>query len=114
MSETEQERRNRLHEMYAAQQGDNMSCALQLAANVTPGGGSFDLHDYPIGIHNTVPQIGSLHEPSPERLIAIRTELIRLSHCNGDTPERIVARADAYLSFILNGTPKESIVDGED
>jgi hypothetical protein len=53
-------------------------------------------------------------DPTPERLIAIRTELIRLSHCNGDTPERIVARADAYLSFILNGSPKESIVDGED
>ena len=52
--------------------------------------------------------------PSAERLIAIRTELIRLSHCNSSSHESVVARADAYLSFILNGTPKESTVDGED
>lgn len=53
-------------------------------------------------------------EPSPERLVAIRTDLIRLCHSDSGSPERVVVRADAYLSFILNGTPKESIVDGED
>ena len=43
--------------------------------------------------------------PTPERLIAIRTELIRLCHSPGETSGQIVARADAYLSFILTGTP---------
>lgn len=54
--------------------------------------------------------MGSLHAapaPSPERLIAIRSELIRLCHYNGDTPEGVVNRADVYLSFILNEIPNK-------
>lgn len=53
-------------------------------------------------------------ELTHERIVAIRTELIRLAHCDSGNPEAVVARADAYLSFILNGTSNKGELTNAD